>query len=71
MWIRVLRRHRPEQRDLDDGFDTEDIDTEVFDSAVHIAKSVISGFELRGSEHDLDQGVLDYFFGASAIFQEA
>ena len=51
-------------------FDTEDIDAEVFDGAVHIAKSVISGFELRGGEHDLDQGVLDYFFSASAVFQD-
>jgi hypothetical protein len=31
---------------------------------------VISGFELRGSEHDLDQGILDYFFSASAVFQD-
>jgi hypothetical protein len=52
-------------------FDTEDIDAEVFDRAVHIAKSVISGFKLRGSEHDLDQSVLDYFFSASAVFQDA
>jgi hypothetical protein len=51
-------------------FDTEDIDAEVFDGAVHIAKRVISGFKLRGSEHDLDEGVLDYFFRASAIFQD-
>jgi hypothetical protein len=52
-------------------FDTEDIDAEVFDRAVHIAKGVISGFELRGSEHDLDQSVLDYFFSASAVFEDA
>ena len=52
-------------------FDTEDIDAEVFDGAVHIAKSVIIGFELRGSEHDLNQSVLDYFFSASAVFQDA
>jgi hypothetical protein len=52
-------------------FDTEDIDAEVFDGAVHITKGVISGFELRGSEHDLDQGVLDYFFRASAVLQDA
>jgi hypothetical protein len=32
---------------------------------------VISGFQLRGSEHDLDQGVLDYFFSASAVFEDA
>jgi hypothetical protein len=51
-------------------FDTEDIDAEVFDGAVHIAKSVISRFELRGSEHDLDQGILDYFFSASALFHD-
>jgi hypothetical protein len=38
---------------------------------VHIAKSVISGFELRGGEHDLDQSVLDYFFRASAVFEDA
>jgi hypothetical protein len=51
-------------------FDTENIDAEVFDRAVHIAKGVFSGFELRGGEHDLDQGVLDYFFSASAVFQD-
>jgi hypothetical protein len=37
---------------------------------VHVAKGVIRGFELRGSEHDLNQGVLDYFFSASAVFQD-
>jgi hypothetical protein len=52
-------------------FDTEDIDAEVFDCAVHIAKGVVSGFKLRGSEHDLNQGVLDYFFSASAVLQNA
>jgi hypothetical protein len=52
-------------------FDTEDIDAEVFDRAVHIAKGVIRGFELRGGEHDLNQGVLDYFFSASAVFEDA
>jgi hypothetical protein len=38
---------------------------------VHIAKAVISGFQLRGSEHDLNQGILDDFFRASAVFQDA
>jgi hypothetical protein len=52
-------------------FNAEDVDAEVFDRAVHIAKGVISGFELRGGEHDFDQGVLDYFFSASAVFQDA
>jgi hypothetical protein len=49
-------------------FDSENIDTEIFDRAVHIAKGVISGFKLRGGEHDLDQSILDYFFSASAVF---
>jgi hypothetical protein len=31
---------------------------------------MISRFELRGSEHDLNQGILDYFFSASAVFQD-
>jgi len=52
-------------------FDTEDIDAEVFNRAVHIAKGVIGGFKLRGGEHGLDQGILDYFFSASAVFQDA
>jgi hypothetical protein len=52
-------------------FNTEDIDAEVFDRAMHIAKRMISGFEFRGGEHDLDQSVLDYFFSASAVFQDA
>jgi hypothetical protein len=32
---------------------------------------VINGFELRGSEHDLNQGVLEHFFRASAVFQDS
>jgi hypothetical protein len=31
---------------------------------------VINRFELRSGEHDLDQGVLDYFFSASAVLQD-
>jgi len=37
---------------------------------MHIAKGVIFRLKLRGGEHDLDQGILDYFFSASAVFQD-
>jgi hypothetical protein len=38
---------------------------------MHIAKGVIFRFKLRGGEHDFDQGILDYFFSFSAVFQDS
>jgi hypothetical protein len=31
---------------------------------------VISGLKLRGGEHDLDQGILDYFLRTSGVLQD-
>jgi hypothetical protein len=32
---------------------------------------MISGFKLRGGEHDLYQGILDYFLSLCAIFEDS